>query len=276
MIRRAAALAALVLAVAACGSPSPTVPPSAIGSAGEGTSEPATSIDPPPGLPVRIDTAAISGDGSTLTVTFIGGKDYDPSDPCTNHYFGWARESEGVLRVKVVDDTPAPPPTATPQIPFACDLVGYGQSIAIRLDRPFQGFRVEDLAGYVHFLRPPDGLATIDVPDGWTLAAQRDTEESPGGRWQRTWTKGGPPDPATSKGQIALYQSFDSPANVTGGDELSGVQVNGAPATLYRNPPDGELALVWTVGGDGMGLIVNEADFPVDDAIRLAETVRAP
>ena len=81
MAARAAALAALVLAVAACGSPSPTVAPSAIGSAGEATGNPATSIDPPPGAPVRIDTAAISGDGSTLTVKFIGGKDYDPARP---------------------------------------------------------------------------------------------------------------------------------------------------------------------------------------------------
>jgi len=274
VVARVTALAALVLAVAACGSPSPTVPPGAIGSAGDGTSDPATSIDPPPGAPVRIDTAAISGDGSTLTVGFTGGKDYDPTDPCTNHYFGWARETEGALRVKVVDDTPRP---ASGPTQVACDAMGYGRTIAIHLDRPFPGFRVEDLAGYVHFVRPPDGLATIDVPDGWTLVAQGDTEESTSGRWQRTWTRGGPPDPATSRGQIALYQSFDSPADPTGGGgDLSRVQVNGTPAALYPNPADGQLGLVWTVGGDGMGLIVNEADFSQDAAIRLAETVRAP
>jgi len=37
---RGAALAAVVLVVAACGSPSPTVPLSAIGSVGDGTSDP--------------------------------------------------------------------------------------------------------------------------------------------------------------------------------------------------------------------------------------------
>ena len=63
---------------------------------------------------------------------------------------------------------------------------------------------------------------------------------------------------------------------MTGGDEVRGVQVNGTPATLYRNAPDGELVLVWMLGGDGLGLVVNEADFSQDDAIRLAETVRAP
>jgi hypothetical protein len=30
------------------------------------------------------------------------------------------------------------------------------------------------------------------------------------------------------------------------------------------------------LAGDGLGLVVNEADFSTDDAIRLAETVRAP
>lgn len=275
MVARVAALAALVLSVAACGSPSPTVQTSPLGSAGQATGDPATSIDPPPGNPVRIDSAAISDDGSTLTVEFVGGKDYDPANPCSSHYFGWARESEGVLRVKVVDDTPVPPPTPTPQIPFACDLVGYGQTIAIRLDRPFLGSRVEDLAGGVHLVRPPDGLAAIDVPDGWTLVAQRDADESPTGRWQRTWTKGGS-NPGPTKGRIDLYQAFDSPANVTGGDEVRTVHVNGTPATLYRNAPDGELVLVWMLGGDGLGLVVNEADFSKDEAIRLAETVRAP
>jgi hypothetical protein len=273
VVARVTALAALVLAVAACGSTSPTVPPSAIGSAGDGTSDPATSIDPPPGDAVRIDSVAISGDGATLTVKFTGGKDYDPSDPCTNHYFGWARETEGALRVKVVDDTPR---AASGPTEAACDAIGYGRTIAIDLDQPFHGSRVEDLAGYVHFVRPPDGLATIDVPNGWTLVAQRDVEESQTGRWQRTWTKGGAADPGSSKGKIDVYQAFDGPANVTGGDEVRGVQVNGTPATLYRNAPDGELVLVWMVGGDGLGLVVNEADFPADEAIRLAETIRAP
>ena len=103
-----------------------------------------------------------------------------------------------------------------------------------------------------------------------------DVEESETGRWQRTWTKGGAADPASSKGKIDLYQAFDGPANVTGGDEVRDVQVNGTPATLYRNAPDGELVLVWMLGSDGLALVVNEADFPQDEAIRLAETVRAP
>jgi len=272
VVARLAALAAvLVLAVAACGSPSPTVSSSPGASAGESSGDPATSLDPPPGDAVRIDTAAISDDGSTLTVKFVGGKDYDPADPCTNHYFGWARESEGSLRVKVVDDPPRP---AT-QPPVACDAIGYGRTIAIRLDRPFLGSRVEDLAGYVHFVRPPDGLATIAVPDGWTLVAQRDVEESPTGRWQRTWTKGGAADPATSQGRIDLYQAFDGSADVTGGDDVSDAKVNGTPATLYRNT-DGELVLVWSLDGDGLALVVNDTDFPPDEAIRLAETVRLP
>ena len=80
---------------------------------------------------------------------------------------------------------------------------------------------------------------------GWTLKLERDVEESPTGRWQRTWTRAGAPDPQTSKGKIDLYQAFGGPADVTGGDEISHVLVNGNDATLYRFAPDGELVLVW-------------------------------
>ena len=118
-------------------------------------------------------------------------------------------------------------------------------------------------------------MLTAVAPEDHHRGVRRRVEESPTGRWQRTWTKGGAADPGTSKGKIDLYQAFDGPANVTGGDEVRDVQVGGTPAKLYRNT-DGELVLVWTLGTDGLALVVNEADFPSDDAIRLAETVRIP
>jgi hypothetical protein len=82
------------------------------------------------------------------------------------------------------------------------------------------------------------------------------------------------PDAGTSKGKVDLYQAFDGPVNVTGGDQQGTVTVNGRAATLYRNAPDGELVLVWRLGSDELALVANETDFPIDRLIILAESAR--
>ena len=53
------------------------------------------------------------------------------------------------------------------------------------------------------------------------------------------------------KGHVDFYQAFGGAANVSGGDEHRDVTVNGKPALLYRNPPDGELVLVWLLEETG-------------------------
>jgi hypothetical protein len=156
----------------------------------------------------------------------------------------------------------------------ACDALGYDRTITFALESPFRGARIHDLAGYDHFVRRPVGVANIAIPAGWKLLDEGDVEESPTGRWRQSWAKG--PQGETSKGRIDLYQAFGGPVNVTGGDEQRQVRVGGADATLYRQPDVGELVLVWTLGADGLALVVNEADFSVDDAIALAETVTLP
>jgi hypothetical protein len=261
------ALAAALGLVAGCmSSARPSIGPSAT------SGNPANGPNPPPGRAIGIDEATLSPDGTELTVRFTGGKDYDPSDGCSARYFGWAHETDGVLEVKVVDDTP---PFAAPAP--SCPALGYSRSVTIELDAPFTGERVRDLAGGILFVRRPDGLAELSkVPVGWTLLSEGSVAESPTGRWRQTWAAGGQPDQGSSKGKIELYQAFDGPAGVGGGDDVSHVEVSGAPATLYRYPPDPELVLVWTLGNDGMGLVVNETDFPVDQAIELAESLKLP
>jgi len=203
----------------------------------------------------------------------VGGREYDPANPCSNHYFGWAHEANGILQAKIVDDTPR----ASGEAPVACDAVGFSRRVQVRLAQPFDGFRVDDLAGYVHLLRSPDGLAELTgLPPGWTLVGESDVQESPTGRWQRRWTRdAAEAEPANSKDTIDLYQSFDGPVNTTGGEEQRQIEVNGEPGLLYRQAPPGELVLVWSIEGDEFALIVNEADFPIDAAIELAESVVA-
>ena len=249
-----------------------------------GPSDPSQSEEPlavsengpvaPPGPAVRFGQATLNGDRSALTLEFIGGREFDRADPCSNHYFGWAHESNGVLEAKIVDDTPQ---ALAPGTPVACDAVGHTRRVQVQLAEPFDGTRVQDLAGGVHFVRAPDGLAELTgLPPGWTLVRESNVQESPTGRWQRTWTRdGGSAALGSSKDTIDLYQAFDGPADVTGGDERRQIEVNGGPGVLYRYAPAGELVLVWKLEDDGFALVVNESDFPVEAAIKLAESVVA-
>ena len=265
--RIATVVLAVALALAGCAEPDgPTPTPSPSANPGNGPM-------PPVGDAVRFDEVTLSEDGWMLTLTFVGGREYNPRDPCSSHYFGWAHERDGFLEAKIVDDTP-PFPNADPNI--GCDAMGHGRVVTIDLDSPYRGFRVDDLAGSVHFLRRPDGLAEFATPPGWVLVRESDVQESPTGRWLREWTRGEEPRNGPSIGKIALYQSFGGPAGVSGGEEVSSVRVNGADAVLYRAALDVELVLVGMVGKDGMALVVNEADFPMERAIELAESVIAP
>jgi hypothetical protein len=244
------------------------------------TDQAAAGPVPPPGEAVRFEIAELAPNGSAVTLRFVGGSPFDPANLCSHRYLGWAHETAGVLDAKIVDDTPRPP-GGIPENTF-CDLAGHPRVLTIDLARPFAGSRVHDLAGYIHFVREPEGLATIAIPDGWALVNQRTVEGSPTGRWVRTWSHDGAVvDPTGSKETIDLYQAFDGPVEVSGGDDIDrrsrpGVNVNGAEATLYRVAGNGELVVVWSSEGDGFALVVNETDFSFDRALELAETVKLP
>jgi hypothetical protein len=261
-------IAAGLLVVACTPGPAPTV-------GTEATTSPenlANGPNPPPGAALRVDLITLSEDGRTVMIQFVGGKDYDPDDPCSNHYFGWARDIDGVLQVKVVDDTPPFPPLPEG---FACDAIGYGRTIAIELDEPFLGDRAQDLAGPIHLFRPPAGLVDLPLPAGWTLQNNGQDVGAPPLQWSRRWTLDGT-EGTEDTGQVVLQQRFGGPSSTTGGGEVQEVLVNGTEARLFREPESGELVLVWMSDGDGLALVANEADFPVDQLVELAEGVTRP
>jgi hypothetical protein len=203
--------------------------------------------------------------GRRLTLRFVGGPVYKVSHRCSHQYAGWAEQVGDVLEVAVVD--------VTPHLPLPCDALGFGRSLEIRLPTPFTGSQINDRAGYVHFLRAPDGLVQLrGLPAGWLLRAEGDVQESPTGRWLRTYSPEPHPRSGTSRNRVDFIEAFGGPAGVTGGEEQPTVTVNGQNATLYRHAPTGELVLVWMLGSDGLALAVNESDFSVDQLITLAES----
>jgi hypothetical protein len=219
-------------------------------------------------------TQTLTEGNRLLTIDFVGGRLFSALDHCSRAYAGWAEAVGDQLEVAVIDVTP---PLILPNggEPPGCDAIGYERTVTVRLAEPFVGSRVHDLAGYLHFLRAPEGLVTLSgLPANWLLRSERDVEDSRTGRWQRTYSPVANPDAGTSKGKIDLYQSFGGPVNVTGGDQQGTVTVNGGAATLYRNGPDGELVLVWRLGSDELALVANETDVPIDRLITLAESAR--
>jgi hypothetical protein len=215
---------------------------------------------------VSISQLTLSKDGRQIALDFVGARAYSPDDPCSADYAAKVAVVEGVLEVGVEESRRPTPTEGT-----ACDAMGHARSLQVKLDEPFTGSVWRDLNGYVHFLAPPDGLVQLaGLPDGWELRAQRDVEDSPTGRWERTFSID--PSLADETKSVVLYQSFDGPVNVTGGTEERQVVVNGRPATLYRWPPNGELVLVWRLGNDGLALVAYERQFSIDELVALAES----
>jgi hypothetical protein len=255
----------------ALGRPSPAASKDVLPSS---TPQATARTTPPPGTVTSFTTQTLTEGNRLLTLEFVGGKLFSALDHCSRAYAGWAEAVGDQLEVAVIDVTP---PLILPNggTPPGCDAIGYERTVTVHLAEPFVGARVHDLAGYLHFLRAPEGLVTLSgLPAGWLLRSERDVEDSPTGRWQRTYSPVANPDTGTSKGKIDLYQSFGGPVNVTGGDQQGTVTVNGGSATLYRFAPDGELVLVWPLGSDELALVANETDFPIDRLIILAESAR--
>lgn len=256
-------------------SPSPTATSAA--SAASPTATATSVVEPLPWSPepthdaryTPIGGLVLSEDGRRIKLDFGGARAYSPDDLCSGDYGATTAVVEGILEVGVSGVAGPPRPTAQ-----SCDSIGYERSLEVVLSEPFTGSAWRDLYGpYLHFLAPPQGLVELTgLPAGWVLRAGRDMEESPTGRWQRTYS----PDasPADETKTVVLYQSFDGPVNVTGGTGQRRVVVNGQTATLYRNPPNGELVLVWRLGNDDLALVAYESEFSIDELVLLAESAK--
>ncbi len=233
-----------------------------------------SAVEPPPWSPepthdaryTPIDGLVLSADGRRINLAFVGARAFSLGDPCSSDYTATTAVVDGVLDVGLLAAASPPRPSAQ-----SCDAIGFERSLEEALSEPFSGSAWRDLFGpYLHFLAPPDGLVELTgMPAGWVLRGERDVEESPTGRWERTYS----PDADATK-TVVLYQSFGGPVNITGGAEQRQVDVNGKTATLYRNPPNGELVLVWRLGNDELALVAYESEFSIDELIVLAESAK--
>lgn len=227
---------------------------------------PRAHIEQPP-RPVPIQAVTLADDGLSVRIDFIGGAEFDPNDPCTRAYVAEVEVGADDLSVGVFA---LGHPKAAADV--FCTLIGYQRTLAAILDRPFHGTRVLDRAGYIILLAAPQGLVQINgLPRGWSLQHEESLQESPTGRWSRTYAPA--PDPGFADPWVLLIEAFNGPAGVTGGDLQPGASINGIRATSYLHAPSGEMVLVWAIGEDGVALVGNLRDFTAEEFIQLAESI---
>lgn len=223
----------------------------------------------------RFESAAMSEGNRLLTLHFYGGLPYDPNDPCSVAYAGWAQPDGLDLEAAVLNVTPVRATSAPSSPPVACPLSAVERTVTVPLAQPFLGARVRDLAGGANFVRRPDGLEVLrGLPPGWSLRSEGDVAESQTGRWLRTYAPVPKPNLSTSRGHLDFYESLGSQVaiscGVIGTEQI--VQVHGKEAHLSLCGADGELILEWPVGANDLALDANAADFSTGALIKLAES----
>ena len=154
---------------------------------------------------VSFENVVLADDGRSVRVDFIGGKEFDPENPCSTAYRGTAEIVDEELEIGIYAQPhpkPLPPDTG-------CELIGYPRTLALDLHEPFTGSVVRDLAGQVFMLAPPAGLAQIGaLPEGWELRREGNVLGSSTPRWERVWSPDPDPWPAEGDSMLSLYQAF--------------------------------------------------------------------
>jgi hypothetical protein len=277
-----AVLVASCLVAAGCGSASPP------GGASAATPEPleqafGPSYPPQPaaGRQTRIDRASLSDDKKTLTIVFVGGKGYVPSDPCSADYEPWLAVDGDRIDVTVVEVARQGQATLAPNT--GCTLEGYGHTYHLALATPFTGTTVKDRSGGTLFVGTPAGLAEARaVPPGLTLRLSFEQEPGPPAIWVRVYAATDVPDtgPYEGPGRLVAYQAFGLSEEWTGtrgekarerGAEQFSVSVNGQGETLWHDPSSGELLLGWTLDGKSLALVGNTADMSAAELVEIAQ-----
>ena len=238
----------------------------------EATFGPDFPLAPPSGDLVEIHDAVISDDSLSLTIAFTGGSAYSPDDFCSTDFAPWVAPNGHALDVAVVVDQHPERGTAPPDL--LCVGVGHGYTYHLLLARPFAGSTIHDLSGGTLWVREPPGLVMPGLlPNDWQLQRSEDAPTARPSLWTRVYAAGHIAAPNRGAGQLVLYQAFGAATNIGGGTERQALDVNGAPAVLLRDPSFGELLLQWTVGGDGVALVANEADLTIDQLLEIARAV---
>ena len=222
----------------------------------------------PAGRATRIDTAVLSADKRTLTITFVGGKPYLASDPCSQDYEPWVALRGDELDVAVFNVVRPEQAKLGPN--EGCTLEGYGLTYHLALAAPFTGTIANDVSGGTLFVStPPAAVVATALPKGWTLQKEFEQEPGPPAIWVEVYGAGPVAEEPEGPGRLVLYQAFGvvgewsdtrtEKSRERGGKPVS-VPMGIDTAMVWVDSVSGELLLPWTLNGQSVALIGNSAD----------------
>jgi hypothetical protein len=154
--------------------------------------------------------------------------------------------------------------------------MGYGRTVVIPLDEPFDGTTIRDLTGQVLFLGPPAGLAEMTrLPEGWELRREGNAGDGSTPLWSRVFSPVKDPSPANGDSLVELIQALGGPLGGDPAADAQSVEVNGTSAAYSFHRPTGHMEHVWTLGPDELSLGGYRRDFTKEAFILLAESIVA-
>ncbi len=202
----------------------------------------------------------------------MGGRKYDPDDPCSMAYRATAEETSLAVEVTVFK--------ATRRFtgPYGCDDVGYVQSIVVMLRMPL-GLRNVEAFGAPHGVFDGSQLAAPTwLPDGFTRQAEGPGYPSPetSQSWQVWWAT---PEVPSENGHcvpgnqfLTLTQGPSAVAEIHATNPNLAVvatyDIGGVEATYrQRLEPTPEAALSWVRDGTGFDLSSSATCSPGGEAV---------
>lgn len=272
---RLLALTCAVLAVAGlagCGAPvDGSVPPSAAPpSPFQRVFGPEFRPVPPAVDRLTIDGALLARDRRSIAVSFVGGKAYKQTDPCSVDYEAWAGLDGDTLAVTVAEV--AHPEQARGDGDVVCTMEGYGYLFTIVLPAPFQGREVTDLASGPLWIPPPEAVAEVStLPPDWILTSLFSEQST--AELNRTYQPrpGTPGDPGRF---IALHQAFGGPTSNVVDAPIANGTIHGSVVPIGRNGAG--FAAGWVAGSDSFWFTVVDPAVDLDAFVAMANGVQVP
>lgn len=219
---------------------------------------------------VRIDGAVLARDRRSLAVSFVGGKAYKQTDPCSVDYEAWAGLDGGTLEVAVAEV--AHPEQVRGGWNVYCTSEGYAYLFTIVLAAPFQGREVTDLASGPLWVPPPEALAEVStLPPDWILTSMFSEQST--AELSRTYQ----PRPGTAGDAgryIALHQALDGPTSNVVDAPIGEATIHGSVVPIGRNGSG--FAATWRGGGDGFWFTVVDPAVTIDGFVAMANGVQVP
>jgi hypothetical protein len=229
---------------------------------------------------VIIDLASISTDRTTLTVSFSGGPAFDPVDPCSFHYVPWVA-TQGDALILDIEEQPSGV-AASPG--FACPLDAFEHTYRVILPAPFLGTSVDGIP-----LVPPEPMATLDPPPGWSAQLSFRQDPGPPLVWARTYG----PEPVADfgltgllAGPLDLYEAFPSSsdllndsAEASNGAKPIPVTVAGGRRTLWLRTDlsaGGRYLVTWSQDGRDLAISADATALSANQVVELANSVTLP